>query len=88
MKLRRKLFRVWCGLTIGYWLLALFGGDWSRIALKFQVGGWRAAYVHLALGVAMAVVVPLAIFFIGRAAFWITDQFRAHRYGTATKDLP
>ena len=76
MSLRRKLFRVWCGLTIVL-LIAIFGGDGSLIALKFQVGGWRAAYVHLALTVIMAVGLPLTVLLISRAAFWISDQFRA-----------
>ena len=76
MSLRRKLFRVWCGLTIVFWLIAIFGGDTSLIALKFQVGGWRAAYVHLALTVVMAAGIPLTILLIGRAAFWINDQLR------------
>jgi hypothetical protein len=46
------------------------------ITLKFQVGGWRAAYVHLALTVIMAGI-PLTVLLIGRAIFWINDQFRA-----------
>lgn len=77
MSLRRKLFRVWCGLTIIFWLLPIFDGDASLIALKLQVGGWRAAYVHFALTVFIAIVIPLTVLLIGRAAFWISDQFRA-----------
>jgi hypothetical protein len=77
VSLRCKLFRVWCGLTIVLWLIAIFGGDASLIALKFQVGGWRAAYVHLALTVVIAAGIPLAVLLIGRAVFWIDDRFRA-----------
>jgi hypothetical protein len=77
MSLRRKLFGVWCGLTIVLWGIGIFGGDASLIALKFQVGGWRAAYVHLAVTVVMAVGIPLTVLLIGRVAFWISDQFLA-----------
>jgi hypothetical protein len=88
MSLRRKLFAVWCGLTIVLWLIAIFGGDASLIALKFELGGWRAAYVHLALTVIMAVGIPLTVFLIGRAAFWINDSLGLNRNRSATENLP
>jgi hypothetical protein len=75
MSLRRKLFGVWCGFTMVWWLLGIFAGDGARIVLKFQVGGWRAALVPLAIALVMAVVVPLTVLFAGRAAFWVRDQF-------------
>ena len=76
MSLRRKLFGVWCGFAICFWLIAIFGGDGSLIVLKFQVGGWRAAYVHLAITLALAVGIPMAVFLIGRAAFWVGEHIR------------
>jgi hypothetical protein len=82
MSLRRKLFRVWCGLTIIVWLIAIFGGDGGRIVLKFQVGGWRAAYVHFAITLVLAGGTPLIVLLIGRAAFWIGDQFSQKRIRT------
>jgi hypothetical protein len=75
MSLRRKLFRIWCGVTIVWWLFGIFDGDGARLVLKFQVGGWRAAYLHLALALAIAVVVPLTVLLASRAGFWISDQF-------------
>jgi hypothetical protein len=77
MSLHRKLFKVWCGLTILLLLLGIIGGDASQIALKFRVGGWRAAYVQFALAAIMLVGIPLTLLFVGRAAFWVRDQFRA-----------
>jgi hypothetical protein len=82
MSLRRKLFRVWCGLTIIVWLIAIFGGDGGRIVLKFQVGGWREAYVHFAITLVLAGGIPLMVLLIGRAAFWIGDQFSQKRIRT------
>jgi hypothetical protein len=41
--------------------------DAGRVALKFQVGGWRASYVHfiISLTFAMAVaLIPVAIGFV------------------------
>jgi hypothetical protein len=55
MSLRRKLFKVWCGFTVLWWLICIFGGDGNLILLKFQIGGWRAAYVHLAMTTVIAV---------------------------------
>ncbi len=88
MSLRRKLFRVWYGLTVVLWLLPIFDGDASLIALKFRVGGWRAAYVQFTLTVIMAAVIPLTVLLIGRAAFWIRDQFRLNNSSSATENCP
>jgi hypothetical protein len=74
MNLRRKLFSVWCGFTIMIWLIAIFGGDGARILLKFQAGGWRAAYVQFVFTLVLAGGIPLMVLLIGRAAFWISDQ--------------
>jgi len=87
MSMRRKLFRIWCGLTVVFWLLPIFDGDASLIALKFRVGGWRAAYVHFSLTVIMAVVIPLTVLLIGRTAFWIGDWFQLKWNGSATENL-
>jgi hypothetical protein len=43
--------------------------------LKFQVGGWRAAYLHFAIALVVAVGIPLMVLLFGCAAFWIRDQF-------------
>jgi hypothetical protein len=64
MSLRRKLFGLWCGLTV-------FDGHGALLLLKFQVGGWRAAYVQLAITLLMGVGTPLIVLLIGRAAFWM-----------------
>jgi hypothetical protein len=74
LSLRRKLYRAWCGFTVVWWLIAILGGDASLIVLKFQMGGWRAAYVHLALTVIIAVGIPLTVLLIGRTVFWISDR--------------
>jgi hypothetical protein len=76
MSLRRKLFRVWCGFTVVFWLLGIFAGDGSLIVLKFQNGGWRAAFVHLAITLVLALGVPLIVLLLGRAVFWIGDLAR------------
>jgi hypothetical protein len=70
MSLRRKLFKVWCGFTVLWWLICIFGGDGNLILLKFQIGGWRAAYVHLAMTTVIAVGVPIAVLLIGRVVVW------------------
>ena len=75
MSPRRKLFGVWCGLTIIYWLIGVFDGDGALILLKFRVGGWRSAYVQLAIALLMGLGIPLIVLLIGRAAFWINNQF-------------
>jgi hypothetical protein len=82
MDLRRKLFWIWCGVTIIFWLSGILDGDGSRIALKFQVGGWRAGYLHLAIALVVAVGIPLMVLLFGRAAFWIRDQFARKRTET------
>src|SRR5258708_39105147 len=75
MNLRRTLFRVWCGCTFLWWLIPLFGGDGNRILLKFQMGGWRGAYLHLALTVLIAVGIPVAALLVGRAVLWRKGRF-------------
>jgi hypothetical protein len=70
MSLRRKLFKVWCGFTVLWWLIGIFGGDGSLILLKFQTGGWRGAYVHFAVTTLIAVGVPLAVLLLGRVVVW------------------
>jgi hypothetical protein len=70
MSLRRKLFKVWCGFTVLWWLICIFGGDGNLILLKFQIGGWRAAYVHLAMTTVISVGVPIAVLLIGRVVVW------------------
>jgi hypothetical protein len=70
MSLRRKLFKVWWGFTVLWWLICIFGGDGSLILLKFQIGGWRAAYVHFTVTILIAVGVPLAVLLIGRVVVW------------------
>jgi len=82
MSLRRKLFGVWCGFTVVWWLIGFFGGDGTRLVLKFQVGGWRAAAVLLVMTVVMAVGIPLTILLLGRAALWTADQFGRRRMRT------
>jgi hypothetical protein len=70
MSLRRKLFQVWCCFTVLWWLVCIFGGDGGLILLKFQVGGWRAAYVHLAVTFLIAVGIPVAVLLLGRVIVW------------------
>jgi hypothetical protein len=77
MSLRQKLFGAWCGFSLLWWSIGIFAGDGSLILLKFQKGGWRGAYVHLALTVLIVVGVPLAVLLIGRVVFWGVDRFRA-----------
>ncbi len=75
MSVRRKLFGIWCGFTALWWLFGIFGGDGSLILLKFQNGGWRAAYVHLVLTVLIAASIPAAVLLIGRAILRSADRF-------------
>ncbi len=75
MSLRRKLFWAWCGLTIIYWVSgAIYDGN--SIVLKFQMGG-QGRWLHLALGIAVAIAVPAVVLLAGRAVFWIADQICA-----------
>jgi hypothetical protein len=82
MSVRRELFRLWCVLTVLVWFAAIFGGDRALIVLKFQAGGWRAAFVHLTFVLIIAVVIPLVVLLIGRAAFWIIDRLSQKRIST------
>jgi hypothetical protein len=70
MSLRRSLFNVWCGFTVLWWLICIFGGDGNLILLKLQIGGWRAAYAHFAITTLIAVGVPVAALVIGRVIVW------------------
>ena len=77
MSLRRKMFRVWCGFTVLWWLICIFGGDGSLILSKFQIGGWRAAYVHFAVTTLIAVGIPLAALLTGYVLlFWVPQRCR------------
>jgi hypothetical protein len=73
--LRRKMFGVWCGFTALWWLICIFGGDGNLILLKFQLGGWRAAYVHFAMTTLIAVGVPVAVLLIGRVVAWALENW-------------
>jgi hypothetical protein len=84
MSLRRKLFAVWCGFTVVWWLVGIFGGDGTRLVLKFRVGGWRAASVLFVMTLVMAVGIPLTILLLGRAAFWSAGQLARRRMRTRT----
>jgi hypothetical protein len=53
-----QLFGVWCGFTTIWWLFGIFGSDGARIVLKYQVGGWRAAYVQFVMAVVLATGIP------------------------------
>jgi hypothetical protein len=70
MSLRRKLLWIWLGFTVLWWLLGL-ASDGSHLVLKFQVGGWRAAYVHVVLFLVMLIGVPLTVFLLGWGVLWI-----------------
>ena len=74
MSLGRKMFRVWCGFTALWLLIAIFGGDGNLILSKFQIGGWRAAYVHFALTTLIVVGVPVAVLLIGRVVVWAVEN--------------
>jgi hypothetical protein len=52
-------------------LLFWSAGDASRVALKYSVGGWRAAYVHLIVSVALAFLVALVPVLISLIVFLI-----------------
>jgi hypothetical protein len=70
MSLQRKLLWTWLGFTFLWWLFAL-APDGSVLVLKFQVGGWREAYIHVVLFLVMGIGVPLIVFLIGWAALWV-----------------
>jgi hypothetical protein len=70
MSLQRKLLWVWLGFTVLWWFLGL-ASDGSRLVLKFKVGGWREAYVHLVLALVMSIAVPSLVFLLGWAVLWI-----------------
>jgi len=77
--LRRKLLWVWLGFTVLWWLFGL-ATDGSRLVLKFQVGGWRGAYVQLVLFLIVSIGVPLVVFLLGWALLWIwRPELRSHR---------
>jgi hypothetical protein len=72
MSLRSKLFWLWCVAALIFWS----AGDASRVALKYQVGGWRAAYVHFFVSLAFASVVALVPVLISLLGLWITRRIR------------
>jgi Kef-type K+ transport system membrane component KefB len=53
----------------------MFGGDGRLILLKFQIGGWRAAYVHFVVTALIAVAVSAVMLLVGRLFFWRVDRF-------------
>ena len=77
MRVRRILFSLWCWITSFVWVALIFGGDGERILLKMQVGGWRAAYLHITFAILVAVVVPLIVLAAGWGMFRFIDRFRA-----------
>lgn len=64
----RKLFFLWCIATAIWLCIGIFGGDGAIILKKFQVGGWRAAYVHVGLTILIAVIAPATVLALG----WLT----------------
>jgi hypothetical protein len=79
MSLRSKLFWLWCVTALIFWS----AGDASRVALKYQVGGWRAAYVHFFISLGLASVVALVPVLISLMGLWIASQVRG-RDGSCT----
>ena len=75
MGLRSKLFWMWCVVALIFWS----AGDASRVALKFQVGGWRAAYVHFFVSLAFASVVALVPVLISLIGLWTASRIRGRR---------
>jgi hypothetical protein len=75
MNLRRRLFIVWCGFTV-LWLLWGIVSDGGLVLLKFQVGGWRAAYGHFTLTILIAVAVPAVALLLGRIVLWAASRIR------------
>jgi hypothetical protein len=80
MNFRRKLFMIWCGFTV-LWLLWGIVSDGGLVLLKFQVGGWRAAYVHFTLTVLIAVAIPLAVLFLGWIVLWTASRMNGKTDG-------
>jgi|HubBroStandDraft_6_1064221.scaffolds.fasta_scaffold2029543_2 hypothetical protein len=80
MNLRRKLFMIWCGFTV-LWLVWGIVSDGGLVLLKYQAGGWRAAYMHLTLTVLIAVAIPLAMLFLGRIVLWTASRMNGKTDG-------
>jgi hypothetical protein len=78
MNPQRKLFWAWCGFTFLWWLCCL-ASDGGFIALNFQFGGWRDAFLHLTLFFVVGIGVPLVLLLIG----WIALRLR--RKGATSK---
>jgi len=78
MNFRRKLLLAW-GIFTACWLLCGVISDGSLILLKLRVGGWRAAYVHIALTIFVAVGVPAFVLLIGRFILWIWESLAPSR---------
>jgi hypothetical protein len=79
MSFRRRLFLAWCGFTALWWLWGIFGGDGSLILLKYQIGGWRAAYVHFGVTVFIAPFVPMVTLLVGIVGIRGADKIRTRR---------
>jgi hypothetical protein len=78
MNPQRKLFWAWCGFTFLWWL-GWLASDGGFIALNFQFGGWRDAFLHLTLFLVVGIGVPLVLLLIG----WIALRLR--RKGATSK---
>jgi hypothetical protein len=63
-------------------------GDASRAALKYQIGGWRAACVHLLISIAFASVVALVPVLISLAGFWIAGWLRRSQTNNVSPGSP
>jgi hypothetical protein len=72
MMLRSKLFWIWFVTALVFW----GAGDASRVALKFEIGGWRAAYLHFFISLVFAMVVALVPVAISLVGFWIAGLIR------------
>ena len=71
MNRQRKLFWAWCGFTF-LWGLGWLASDGGFIALNFQFGAWRDAFLHLTLFLVVGIGVPLVLLLIG----WIALRLR------------
>lgn len=78
MNPQRKLFWAWCGFTFLWWL-GWLASDGGFIALNFQFGGWRDAFLHLTLFLVVGIGMPLVLLLIG----WIALRLR--RKGATSK---